>query len=71
MRVQMLTTAAGPAGVYREGEQWNLEPAQAEAFVAAGAAVLVDPPAVPAVVEEATVAPEETAMLPRGKRGRR
>lgn len=50
MRVRMLTTAAGPDGVYRAGELWDAPAEEASALIAAGAAVAVEP--LPALADE-------------------
>jgi len=70
MVVRMLTTAAGPAGVYHAGETWELDDATARQFIVAGAAVdpSVSRETLP-VVEEAMVTPPSTTMLQRSKRG--
>lgn len=65
MRVRMLKTAAGPEGTYPEGWVGELPIAKARAFVAADAAVLLEPDE----IEEAVMPGVETADLPR-KRGR-
>ena len=75
MKVRMVTTAAGPAGVFYAGETWEIDDTTARQFLAAGAAV-VDVsretlPGGPAPVEDAAVAPPETKMLQRSKRGRK
>lgn len=72
MRVRMVTTAAGPGGIYIAGETWELDTVTAQRFVAAGAAVAltVSRETLPAV-ETATVAAPETAMLARKPRGRK
>jgi len=44
MKVRMLTTAAGPDGVYTAGEVWDAPDAEASALIAAGAAVALDAP---------------------------
>lgn len=69
MRVRMLTTAAGPQGVYRIGETWTVDPDTASQLIAGGYAVAVDSAAAPAAVETAVLAPPENAdARPRGAR---
>lgn len=75
MRVRMLTTAAGPGGVYHAGETWDLADAEAMALVRGGyaAALLTAGVALSssqAAPETTSVRPAETAALPRAQRKR-
>lgn len=42
MKIRMITTAAGPAGVFAEGKVYDLPKKQAQGFLEAGAACLPD-----------------------------
>jgi hypothetical protein len=67
MRVRMLTTAAGPDGVYRVGEIWTVDPITASQLIAGNFAVSVDTNEAPAAVETAVLSPPENAdARPRG-----
>ena len=68
MRVRMLTTAAGPDGVYMAGEVWEMPDRLALAMVAAGFAVSQDGARGPEV-EMAVLAPPANAdARPRGSK---
>lgn len=68
MRVRMLTTAAGPEGVYTAGEIWEMPDPLALTLMAANVAVLVDGARGP-VVEMAVLAPTQNAdARPRGRK---
>lgn len=67
VKVIMLTTAAGPAGVFPAGSPAEVEQALAEAWVAGGFARYADAPAAPAAAatppaESAEVAAPEQAV---------
>jgi len=74
MQVQMLTTAAGPAGVFLAGNRYEIPDALARAWIDAGFALDKEPPKpVPPKpkpprrgpkVERATLSPPETADVP-------
>lgn len=74
MRIRMLSLAAGPAGVLVPGRIYHdLNPADAAAMVAAGAAVIVAPelaPVVAAPVETATLPPPAEVQHATDRRGR-
>jgi hypothetical protein len=77
MRVQMMATAASPAGVLLAGEAWDLAEREALALVAGGYAVALDPrpaaaPPAPAAAEAETVdvTPSETAALRQARKAR-
>jgi hypothetical protein len=55
MKVRMLTTAAGPDGVYRAGELWDAPAKEASALIAVGAAVAVEPLPAPVPDEQQAV----------------
>ena len=67
MRVRMLTTAAGPAGVYVAGETWDVASDTGQQLIAGGYAV-----AAAAVAPETATAPvpAETAVMPRAVKRR-
>lgn len=65
MKVRMLTTAAGPAGVFLSGEVLEIEDALARAFVAAGSAVplqVLNPVRSPSVEQAVAPKPAEAAV---------
>jgi hypothetical protein len=65
MRVRMLKTAAGPAGVYGAGETlWIADEGVGRALVAAGAAEELRGEMAPPVVESAAVTAPERAVAP-------
>lgn len=66
MRVKMLTTAAGPEGVFPAGQVVDVDEKLAKAFIAGGYAEVVDKP----IVESAVIEPPEKAVLPAAKRKR-
>lgn len=65
MHVKMLTTAAGPDGVFPAGQVADIDEKLAKAFVAGGYAEAVDKPKTP---ESAAIEPPEKAVLPTAKR---
>lgn len=66
MRVRMLSTAAGPAGVWPAGSIQDLPDEQGRALMAAGAAEAATPAAVP----EPASGPTEPPAKKKGNRGR-
>lgn len=62
MKIRMLKTAAGPDGVWMANNVYNLNYELAMRFIEAGAAVSLEP-----IIETEAVAPQERAVLPRGR----
>ena len=63
VRVNMLTTSAGPKGVWPAGSVCHLPQGEAENLVRGGFAKYLDNPP----PEKATIEPQERAVLPRPK----
>lgn len=72
MKVQMTTTAAGPAGVWPAGAVVDVDASTAGALVDGGYAVPLDPSAdaVPGEPEAAQPGPTEPEEAPRPRRRR-
>lgn len=80
MKIKMTTLAAGPAGVLRDGEVYDLPEVEAQALIDGGYAEAVAESAEPVVEEAASldaevletadvpVAPVETAVKPRPRK---
>lgn len=70
VEIEMLKLAAGPAGVREAGHRYQVDAAEAEALIAAGAAAKLTAPAPSNTPESATDEGGETAELtrPRGRR---
>lgn len=66
MKIRMKTLAAGPAGVYRPGQEVDLPADEARALIEGGYAE-----AVGKVRETAAVEPPEEAVMPKKTRKRR
>ncbi len=60
MRVRMLTTAAGPDGIYRPGEIWAVNTDTGMSMVAGGYATAIDPVS----TKKAVLQAPETAIAP-------
>jgi hypothetical protein len=67
MRVKMITTAAGPDGVFLAGQVVDIEEKLAKAFIAGGYAKTVEK-VERSVVESASIEAPEKAVLPNAKR---
>lgn len=69
MKIRMIKTAAGPDGVKLAGKIYDVSMQEAQALVAADAAVFLEKPP----LETASIMPEEAAVMPESqpKRGRR
>lgn len=65
MRVKMLATAAGPAGVFLAGQVVDVDEKLAKVFVAGGFAESVDKPMAP---ESAAIETPKKAVLSAAKR---
>ena len=74
MRVRMLTTAAGPGGVFIAGQVRDVDAEYGDELVAGGFAAVMEAEPRPEAPETATAEPPENAMMPapeRRKAGRR
>lgn len=71
-KVKMLNTAAGPEGTFTAGGTWTMDGKLADAFIAAGVAVLIEEPkSVPekklSEPESASIKQPETADMQAAK----
>lgn len=74
MQIRMLTTAAGPQGVWPAGTIVEVDPLVGADLISGGYAApwglleVIETIVVPAVVETASLAPPENTALPRATR---
>lgn len=70
MRIKMITTAAGPDGVYMASREYVVSAEMGQRFVAAGAAECLDGPAIVTSDEPATFVEVEHADAPEAPEAR-